>query len=98
VRRGVLVLFLAMLTFDVSGLAAICGDPPCGEECPADASGDCAPNCHACSCCSLPKVTAGGAVDLVAPAARRTAWIGAADHLLSPAPAEILHIPKSSLA
>ena len=58
VRRAVLVILLAMLTFNVSGLAAVCGDAPCDDEsCPGDLSGgECAPNCHFCSCCSLPKV------------------------------------------
>ena len=56
--RAVLVLFLALLTFEVSGLAAICGDSARNEECPSDASGgQCAPNCHFCSCSPLPTFT-----------------------------------------
>ena len=56
--RAVLVLFLALLTFEVSGLAAICGDSARNEESPSDASGgQCAPKCHFCSCSPLPNFT-----------------------------------------
>ena len=99
VRRAVMVVLLALLTFDVSGLAALCGDPACDEDCPADASGgECAPNCHACSCCSLPKVTGTGVAELVSPQAHATSWIRSSERLPAPEPADILHVPKSSLA
>jgi hypothetical protein len=100
VRRAVLVVFLALLTFNVSGLAAICGDTSCDDEsCPGDLSGgQRAPNCHNCSCCSLPKVTASNTAALVAPPAHGLSWIRSIDRLPSPEPADILHVPKSLLA
>lgn len=99
VRRTVLVVFLTLLTFNVSGLAALCGDAPCDENCPTDVSGgQCAPNCHFCSCCSLPKVMGSGFVALVSPPARGTSWICSNDRPLSPEPADILHVPIAFLA
>ena len=99
VRRAVLVVLLTLLTFDVSGLAALCGDPPCDESCPTDVSGgQCPPNCHYCSCCSLPKVTATGAVALLSPQVRATSWIDSSSRLPSPEPADILHVPRPFLA
>ena len=99
-RRAVLVVLLTLLTFDVSGLAAACGDAPCDDEsCPGDLSGgECAPNCHFCSCCSLPKVAGSTTVALVAPPAHRTSWAGSVSRLPSPEPADILHVPKLLLA
>lgn len=99
-RRAVLVVLLALLTFDVSGLAAVCGDAPCDDEsCPGDLSGgECAPNCHFCTCCSLPKVAGSTTVALVAPPAHEFWWVGSTDHLPSPEPADILHVPKPLLA
>jgi len=95
VRRAAILVFLTLLTFDVSGLAAICGDEQCDEPCPTDLSGgQCPPNCHSCSCCSLPQVTSSQPVALVAPAARATAWISSSDGFASPEPADILHVPK----
>jgi len=95
VRRAALVVFLALLTFNVSGLAAICGETVCDESCPTDVSGgQCAPNCHYCSCCSLPRVMGSAAVALVAPQAHGTSWTSADDELISPAPADILRVPK----
>ena len=99
-RRAVLVVFLALLTFNVSGLAAICGDTSCEDEsCPGDVSGgQCAPNCHYCSCCSLPTVAGAAAAGLVEPQGCDAAWVGTTDDLASPEPADILHVPKSLLA
>jgi hypothetical protein len=92
----VAVVFLALLAFNVSGLAALCGDTACDESCPTDLSGGkCAPNCHYCSCCSLPSVTGSATVALVAPRARAASWISVDDRLASPEPADILHVPKS---
>jgi hypothetical protein len=96
VRRAVVVVFLALLAFNVSGLAALCGDTACDESCPTDLSGgQCAPNCHYCSCCSLPSVTGAATVALVAPHVRAASWISVDDRLASPEPADILHVPKS---
>ena len=100
--RAVLLVFLALLTFDVSGLSALCAETSCDETCPTDVSGgQCPPNCHDCSCCSLPQVT-GAAITvtaaLLAPPARAAAWIRSTDDLTSPAPADILHVPRALLA
>ena len=99
-RRAVLVVLLTLLTFDVSGLAALCGDAPCDDDsCPGDLSGgECAPNCHFCSCCSLPKVAGSTTAALVAPQAHGMPWIGQMNRLPSPEPADILHVPKILLA
>jgi hypothetical protein len=96
VHRAVVVVFLALLAFNVSGLAALCGETSCDESCPTDLSGgQCAPNCHYCSCCSLPRVAASAPIALVAPPVRAASWVSADDHLTSPEPADILHVPKS---
>ena len=98
-RRAVLVVFLALLTFNVSGLAALCDDAPCDESCPTDASGgQCPPNCHFCSCCSLPKVTGSGGVAVLIPPEQDTVWLRSSDRPSSPEPADILHVPKLLLA
>jgi hypothetical protein len=94
-RRAALVVILTLLTFDVSGLAAICGELSCDETCPTDVSGgQCAPNCHFCSCCSLPKVTAATAALLVAPSSRHSSCVSSSESPPSPAPADILHVPR----
>jgi hypothetical protein len=96
VRRAAVVVILALLTFNVSGLAALCGETDCDESCPTDISGgQCAPNCHYCSCCSLPRVMGSAALTLVQPRAHAASWIAPDDHLTSPEPADILHVPKS---
>ena len=99
VRRAVVVILLALLTIDVSGLSGLCGETSCDEPCPGDNSdGQCPPNCHDCSCCSLPKIAGAAAPALVAPAARPQSWSGPIDRLPSPEPADILHVPKPALA
>jgi hypothetical protein len=99
VQRVVLVVFLMLLTFNVSGLAALCDDAPCEETCPTDASGgQCPPNCHFCSCCSLPKVMGSGGATLLIPPEQATSWIRSSERPFSPAPADILHVPKLLLA
>jgi hypothetical protein len=99
VRRAVLVVFLALLTFNVSGLAALCGDGDCDESCPTDVSGgQCAPNCHYCSCCSLPKVAGAAATTLTGPAAQAPAWLATNDRPSTPSAADIMHVPKLLLA
>ena len=96
VRRVVVIVYLALLTFNVSGLAAICGETVCDESCPTDISGgQCAPNCHYCNCCSLPRVAGSATVTLVAPQPLSASWISPNDDLTSPEPADILHVPKS---
>ena len=98
--RAVLVLFLALLTFEVSGLGAIGGDSVCNEECPSDGSGgQCAPNCHFCSCSPLPTFARpASAVTAMEPGFERASWVDATDTPASPDPAAILHVPKLLLA
>jgi len=98
--RAVLILFLTLLTFDMSGLAAICGDEACDEDCPSDASGgQCAPNCNFCSCSPLPTFTRPAcAVTELRPAFARASWIRAIETPAAPDPAAILHVPKLLLA
>jgi hypothetical protein len=96
VRRVILVTLLALLSFDVSGLAGLCGETACDEPCPSDQSGgQCPPNCHSCDCCSLPKGAASPVATLVAPAAHERSWIDSTDRLPAPEPADILHVPKT---
>ncbi|MEA2654803.1 MAG: hypothetical protein QOI23_168 [Chloroflexota bacterium] len=98
--RAVLVLLLALITFEVSGLAAICGDSACDEDCPSDASGgQCAPNCQFCSCSPLPTFARpASAVTEMKRVYQRASWVDATDTPVSPDPAAILHVPKRLLA
>lgn len=84
-------------SFELSGLGALFPDPDCSEDCPSERSGaPCPPNCHACSCCSLPKSAppARPATELPRAHARLLEWPGTSDQPAAPDPAEILHIPK----
>lgn len=94
--RSVFMLLFALLTFQLCGLAAICGDPPGHDEsCPTDASGQCPPNCQQCSCCSLPTFTQPTlAVGAPLDDGQRSTWIPCAEAPSSPDPAAILHVPK----
>ena len=98
-RRAVLIVLLTLLTFDVSGLSALCGDPGCDEDCPTDLSGgECAPNCHSCSCCSLPKVAGSSTPAAIALQSGDMSWVAASEDPPTPEPADILHVPKHALA
>jgi hypothetical protein len=96
------ILFLALLlgfSFEMSGFAAVLGDPAC-EDCPNDRSGgECAPNCHACACCSIPRTVRSdtAAVAPIAPPSR-TEWLEVPSVPPSVDPSDILHVPKSVLA
>jgi hypothetical protein len=99
VRRVLLIVLFGLLTFDVSGLAMICGDADCDQNCPTDVSGgQCSPNCHFCSCCSLPKVASAGSATALAPPVLGSTWVRSSERPLSPEPADILHVPISLLA
>jgi hypothetical protein len=99
VRRLLLIAFFAIVTFDVTGLSALCGESYCDESCPGDVSGgECAPNCHFCSCCSLPKVARAASTAFLAPAGQAAPPTQSADCPPSPEPADILHVPKPVLA
>ncbi len=98
--RALFVLFFALLTFQVSGLGAMCADQSCDEDCPSDAGGgQCAPNCHFCSCSPLPTFAKPAiAVANPLPPCARTSWAQPAGAPTSPDPAAILHVPKPLLA
>jgi hypothetical protein len=100
VFRAALVAAVMCISFEVSGLAALCGDIPCSEDCPTDRSGgECPPNCHTCACCSLPAGMHGSPeVVLLPPELQARTWAGTAELPFSPEPAEILHVPKRFLA
>jgi hypothetical protein len=99
VRRAALVVFLTLLTFQVSGLSAMCGDVDCEESCPTDLSGgQCSPSCHYCSCCSLPRVAGCSPLVMPEPSRRGRSWVDSVEALTAPEPADILHVPKLSLA
>jgi hypothetical protein len=96
VFRALLLAIVLGLSFELSGLAATLGDPPCSAECPDDRSGgECPPNCHSCDCCSSPRTltvepTTSAPVEDVRP----TEWIPPAETAPSADPSEILHVPK----
>ena len=97
VFRAVLVAAILCLSFELSGLAALCGDPGCTDECPSERwGGQCPPNCQACGCCSLPKLVAPAlpGSEVIRPATRSIAWSWTSELPLSPDPADILHVPR----
>jgi hypothetical protein len=98
VPRAVLLVLLALLTFQVSGVA-LCDEATCEEDaCPTDLSGgQCPPNCHYCSCCSFLQLTPAPAAALVAPRTHGIPWHRSPDRLPCPEPADILHVPKLSV-
>jgi hypothetical protein len=100
VNRASIILFFALLTFQVSGLGAMCVDAPCNEDCPADASGgQCAPNCHFCSCSPLQAFAKPATLGTdLGPSFVRASWTQPVDTRSSPYPAAILHVPKLPLA
>jgi hypothetical protein len=100
VFRAALLVLILCLSFEVSGLAAICGDPGGNDDCSgAIPGGECPPNCHACDCCSLPRIVAPAVTTEIPqpPVAATPSWRG---YNAPPAvdPADIFHVPKSLLA
>jgi hypothetical protein len=92
VFRAVVLALIVALSFEVSGLASVCGDPVEGEEC---SDGPCAPNCHACACCSIPKtIVSTPVVSLPAPPAVTATWRPVGEAPPSTDPADIFHVPK----
>jgi hypothetical protein len=97
VRRFVLAIVVALLTFSVSGASALVLNEPCtGYEQPAQDDRDCPPTCVTCGCCAQ-------AVEAVIPtiqsslaSVREPNVIG---HLLPRSqPREILHVPKPRIS
>jgi len=99
VPRALFVLFFALLTFQVSGLGAMCADESCDEDCPSDnGGGQCAPNCHFCSCSPLPTFAKPAVVITdVQLSCSRSSWLLPTDARPAPDPAAILHVPKALL-
>jgi len=97
-----MLVLLTLLTYQVSGIAAGLGDGQCNDDgsCLGDVSGgQCAPNCHSCSCCSLPTVVAGTtSPDLGVPDSKDASWTHADGRVALPDPQGILHVPKPLLA
>ena len=94
--RAVLLALIVALSFEVSGLASVCGDSGDGEEC---SGGQCAPNCRACTCCSFPKtIVSTPVVSLPAPPVATATWRPVSEAPSSADPADIFHVPKLLLA
>jgi hypothetical protein len=98
VRRVVVVAIIACLSLEMSGLAAVCGDPVGATDCDRS-GGDCPPNCDSCVCCSFPKTTA-PALPAGTPVLEvvTRGWTDPVDAPLSVEPADIFHVPKQLLA
>lgn len=92
--RVLAIAVTLVLSFNLSGLSAMCGEPPC-DGCPQERSGECAPNCHSCACCSFPKTTpSDGTRDLIPPKLVRADWPDKVGAPPSTEPGDILHVPK----
>jgi hypothetical protein len=100
VLRALLIAALLCFSFELSGLAALCGDPGCTEDCPTESSGgQCPPNCRTCGCCSLPKTEPVlVSTDVVGPPTGALAWLATFDGPRTPEPVDIFHIPKFLVA
>lgn len=99
-RRAALVGALTLLTVNVSGLAALCAETSCEQDCPRDTpAGQCAPNCHFCSCSPLPTFAEPAALTIdPRPHAGSADWVAPSRAPSSPDPAGILHVPKPLFA
>jgi hypothetical protein len=100
VFRVLLLGLLLGFSFQLTGLAAAMGEPACAQDCPDDQSGgECAPNCHNCACCSLPRTVSPAPAVAIAPSdTHARVWTGCQAAPPSVEPADILHVPKHSLA
>ena len=94
VLRAAILAIILCLSFEMSGLAAVCGDPIGAEDCDG-AGGECPPNCHSCVCCSFPKtINVGSSITLPLPPVVRRAWLVGVDAPPSTEAADIFHVPK----
>jgi hypothetical protein len=99
VLRAILLAAVLCVSFETSGLGSALGDLVCSDECPLDDSGlPCAPNCHECSCCSLPRLIGTDVVEVVLPAPARGTWTVRDTFYASPEPSGLLHVPRPLLA
>lgn len=98
VLRAALLVTVMCLSFEMSGLAAVCGDPIGAEDCDGS-GGECPPNCHSCVCCSFPKtIVSSSSVSIPQRHVVTGAWLVGADAPASTDPADIFHVPKLLLA
>jgi hypothetical protein len=97
VARAIALALLALVTFNVSSLSALAGDPPCSEDCPIGGSDEpCSPACNLCGCCSLPKVAQPSPLlSAIIVAVRRYSSPLVNGVPPSPEPSPIPHVPKS---
>lgn len=100
VLKALLIAAILCVSFQMSGLAAIFGDPGCSDECPADASGgECAPNCAFCACCSVPRALKPQCTLMPIAQGQHRLWFAPRfDVPAQPDPADILHVPRLNLA
>lgn len=97
-RRLALILLVGLLSAQVAGAFSLLVPEPCGTQEPAGtAHNTCPPTCVLCGCChqpvvpSLPTIVAIGILECKdSPIVER--------RIVSVDPAEILHVPKASLA
>jgi hypothetical protein len=91
--------FIALIVLLAVAAVPILEALPCDRDCAGDAgSGDCAPGCDDCGCCPLVRV--------LLPIVGHAAPVECVSRLLdeplrpppAPGPAEILHVPKLSIA
>jgi hypothetical protein len=96
VARAVALALLALVTFNVSGLSTLAGDPPCSEDCPVGVSNrPCSPACNLCGCCSLPKVAQPSPpLSAIVVAVGRSSRPSVDVVPPSPEPSPIPHVPK----
>jgi hypothetical protein len=98
VRRFVLAIIVAMLTFSASGVSTLfVGEPCTGYEQPGRERGTCPPTCVTCGCCEQAIEPAVVAVmsSLEIPAAEINAFVPCVPKTH---PRDILHVPKLHLS
>jgi len=94
--RAVVLALIVGLALEAGGLATVCADQACADDC---SGGECAPNCHSCACCSFPKtIVTGASVTLSSPPSARIAWRSQDGAPPSADPSDIFHVPKRLLA
>lgn len=94
VLRAALLAIVMFLSFEMSGLAAICGDPVGDADCD-HSGGKCPPNCNSCSCCSVPKMDLTVCQFIMpAPAVVAHGWPAGTETPASAEPNDIFHVPK----
>ena len=97
-RRGVLGIVIALLTFSASGVAAFVVTEPCGTfEGAGRDHGDCPPTCVTCGCCAQAAEPVAVVVS-VSPDVPVSDLIPVLPRVPRSNPLDILHVPKPVLA